>query len=539
MLNTQLTITMRKELAILTALGGITVSGAGTPHPQINRQSAGGSKGERPNILFILSDDHTSQAWGIYGGILSRYVKNDNIRRLASEGCVLENSFCTNSISVPSRASILTGKYSHQNGVYSLDDALSPDSSNIAKTIRESGYQTALFGKWHLKRQPSGFDHFAVFHDQGEYRNPTFKTAAGWVDDDKGNNGTKSSGFSTDLVTDSTMLWIKNRDRSKPFLMFCHYKATHEPWDYPERFAHLYDDIHIPEPTNLMEPYPSPSGRTFKGQTLETIGKNWEAASKAPDKWWCKYPGLPFSTQGMDSITARKTIYQKYIKDYLRCGAVIDDNIGKLLRFLDAEGLSQNTVVIYVSDQGFFLGEHGFYDKRIMYEESVRMPFVIRYPKEIPAGSRNRDIIQNTDFAALLADYAQAKVPDGSMGKSFRQNLQGKTPKDWRKSLYYRYWTHHDIRPAHMGIRDNRYKLIFFYGNRLNTTGSSNIPTTPAWEFYDLKLDPHENHNSYKNARYARQIKRLKQEMLRQRRLCGDMDANDTTMQRILKNYYW
>lgn len=530
---------MRKELAMLTAVGSITASGVCGTKPSLHAPSANNGNGSRPNILFILSDDHTSQSWGIYGGILSRYVKNDNIKRLANEGCVLENSFCTNSISVPSRASILTGKYSHQNGVYSLDDALSPDSSNIAKTIRESGYQTALFGKWHLKREPSGFDHYAVFHDQGEYRNPVFKTADSWIDDDKGNNGKRAIGFSTDLVTDSTICWIKQRDQSKPFLMFCHFKATHEPWDYPERFAHLYDNIEIPEPANLMEFFPSSTSRTFKGQTLETIGRNWEYASKDPDKWWCKYPGLPFSTQGMDSITARKRIYQKYIKDYLRCGATVDDNIGKLLRFLDAEDLSRNTIVIYVSDQGFFLGEHGFYDKRIMYEEALRMPFVIRYPKEIPAGTRNHDIILNTDFAALLADYAHAKVPTGSNGRSFRENLKGKTPKGWRKSAYYRYWTHHDIRPAHMGVRNDRYKLIFFYGNRLSTTGSSSIPTIPTWEFYDLKMDPHENSNSYSNPKYAKQIKRMKQELLKQRQLCGDVDTNDSTMKRIMDRYYW
>jgi Arylsulfatase A and related enzymes len=530
---------MKRELTLLTTIGGIAASGLCGAQAQEPTSKSNAENVDRPNILFILSDDHTSQAWGVYGGILSKYVKNENIRKLANQGCVLENCFCTNSISVPSRASILTGKYSHQNGIYSLDDALSPDSSNIAKTVKASGYQTALIGKWHLKKEPSGFDYFAVFHDQGEYRNPVFKMADCWVDDDKGSSGKPTQGFSTDIVTDSVIHWIKNRDKNRPFLTFCHFKATHEPWDYPERMAHLYDDVEIPEPDNLMEFFPSPSGRTFKGQSLETIGANWAFASKDPSKWWCRYPGLPFTTEGLDSVAARKKIYQKYIKDYLRCGATIDDNIGRLLHFLDKEGISDNTIVIYVADQGFFLGEHGFYDKRLMYEESLRMPFVIRYPKEIPAGTRNHDIILNTDFAALLADYAQAKVPEGSHGKSFRDNLKRKTPKDWRKSMYYRYWTHHEERPAHLGIRNDRYKLIFFYGNRLNTTGSSDKSTTPAWEFYDLKVDPHENHNSYSDLKYAKQIRRMKEELLRLRAECGDTDASNPTMKQIMDKYYW
>ena len=206
------------------------------------------SQEERPNILFILSDDHTGQAWGIYGGILADYVKNENIRRLAAEGCVLDNCFCTNSISAPSRAAIMTGAYSHRNGVYTLEDGLDPAVDNIAKQMQAGGYQTALIGKWHLKRQPAGFDHFNVFHDQGEYVNPIFKTAENWVDDDKGKQGTEVKGFSTDIVTDQTIDWIRNRDKNKPFMMCCHFKATHEPWDFPERMKHLYDDVVFPEP---------------------------------------------------------------------------------------------------------------------------------------------------------------------------------------------------------------------------------------------------------------------------------------------------
>lgn len=507
-------------------------------HAEKNEKQQGDT--ERPNILFILSDDHTAQSWGVYGGILSRYVQNTNIRRLADEGCVLDNCFCTNSISVPSRAAILTGRYSHLNGVYSLEDALAPESDNIAKAMQAGGYQTAIIGKWHLKKRPAGFDYFYVFHDQGEYWNPVFKSADNWVDDTEGKRGETVEGFSTDLVTDRTIQWIKNRDKTKPFMMCCHFKATHEPWDYPDRLKDLYNDVTFPEPASLMEFGTEKSGRAFSGQQLENLGWRWETASKAPDKWWCQYPELPFSTQGMEKEAARKKIYQKFIKDYLRCGAAIDDNIGRLLDMLEEEGLARNTIVVYVSDQGYFLGEHGFFDKRMMYEESLRMPFVIRYPKEIPAGTRNKDIILNVDFASLLADYAGIEAPAGVQGTSFRANLREETPADWRKAMYYRYWTHHDIRPAHMGIRNERYKLMFLYGDRLDTTGSDETPTTPAWEFHDLQKDPYEDHNSYNDPQYAGIIREMKAQLLELRKQYGDDDEKTSPrMKEIMEKYYW
>lgn len=496
-------------------------------------------KDQRPNILFILSDDHTSQAWGVYGGVLSEYVKNKNIRRLAAEGCVLDNTFCTNSISVPSRATILTGAYSHVNDVYTLADALYPEADNIAKRMQDGGYQTALFGKWHLKKEPAGFDDYLVFHDQGEYYDPIMKSRNNWIDDDKGRQGDTIKGFSTDIVTEKTIDWIRNNDKDNPFMVMCHFKATHEPWDFPERLKNLYDDVEFPEPESLFEFGPELSGRTFPGQQLENLGQRWESATKDPDSWWCVYPELPFSTQNLEKVNARKKIYQKLIKDYLRCGAAIDDNIGKLLNFLDEEGLADNTIVVYVSDQGYFLGEHGFFDKRMMYEESLRMPFVIRYPKEIPAGTRNDDIILNIDFASLLADYAEVDVPSSSQGSSFRNNLKRETPADWRKSMYYRYWTHEDIRPAHIGVRNHRYKLIFLYADRLNATGSQKKSKTPTWEFFDLMTDPHENKNMYNNPSYAKIIDEMKKEMIIQRRGLGDTDKESPKMAEIMNEYYW
>lgn len=519
-----------KQMVLLQA--GLVVAGSLSAH-------AASTDDSRPNILFILSDDHTSQSWGIYGGVLADYVQNENIRRLAREGCVLNNAFCTNSISVPSRAAILTGAYSHHNGVYTLDDALYPEADNIAKRMQAGGYQTALYGKWHLKKEPTGFDDYYVFHDQGEYHDPIMKSPSNWVDDDKGRQGDKVEGFSTDIVTDKTIEWIKGRDTERPFMMLCHFKATHEPWDFPERLRHLYDDVVFPEPANMLEFNGGDSGRTFAGQQLENMGWRWETASKDPAAWWCLYPELPFSTQGMEQEEARKHIYQKLIRDYLRCGAAIDDNIGRLLRFLDEEGLAENTIVVYVSDQGYFLGEHGFFDKRMMLEESLRMPFVIRYPKEIPAGTRNNDIILNVDFASLLADYAGVEEPEMASGRSFRANLRGETPHDWRQAMYYRYWTQHLIRPAHFGIRTHRYKLMFLYGDKLNTKGSEDKVHTPSWEFYDLMVDPLENKNQYANPEYAAVIDEMKRQLVRLRQDIGDTDDSLPKMREIMDAYYW
>ncbi|MCT4603265.1 MAG: sulfatase [Marinifilum sp.] len=476
---------------------------------------------KKPNILFIMADDHTSQAWGIYGGVLKDYVHVPNITRLADEGMVLNNCFCTNSICVPSRASILTGQYSHKNGVYMLRDKAKPDSMNIAKVLQRNGYQTAIVGKWHLKTQPQGFDFFKVLPGQGIYHNPMLKSKEDWVDGYKG--GKEHKGFSTDVITDLTIDWLEKRDDSKPFMMMCHFKATHEPFDYPERYKDMYKDIEIPEPSTLYDFDPANTGRTFEGQQLENLGSRWEKASADPDKWWCKYPGLPFSTEGLDSIASRKKVYQKFVKDFMRCGAAIDDNIGRLLEYLDKQGLAENTIVVYTADQGYFLGEHGFFDKRMILEESLRMPFVVRYPKEIKGGTRNDDIILNIDFPVLFADLAGLDKPDGMQGRSFRENLKGNTPADWRKAMYYRYWEHAPVRPGHFGIRNQRYKLAFYYGQPMDKK-SKQKPSEPQWEFYDLEKDPHELNNAYQEEQYASVIGEMKNELLSLRNELGDED---------------
>lgn len=495
----------------------------------------------RPNILYILSDDHTAQAWGIYGGILADYAKTDNIKRLAEEGCVLDNAFCTNSISVPSRAAQMTGSYAHINGVRTLSDALDTDKDNIAKRLKDGGYQTAIVGKWHLVTEPMGFDYYDVFHDQGVYIDPVFYGEDAFDENHKMimTKGDTIKGFSTDVVTDKSIDWIENRDEDKPFAMFCHFKATHEPWDFPERLRHIYDGVTFPEPANLRQYDGSESGRTFPGQQLTNLAWRWEMASNDPAKWWCKYPELPFYTAGMGQDQARSATYQKLIRDFLRCGAVIDENIGRLLEYLDKEGLAENTIVVYVADQGYFLGEHGMFDKRMMYEQPLKMPFVIRYPKEIPAGTRNDDIILNVDFPALLADYAGVKDPNELQGTSFRKNLVGDTPEDWRNCMYYRYWTQEEIRPAHFGIRTDRYKLIFLYGDKLDTKGSQDIVTTPTFEFYDLKVDPYEDKNRIDDPLYKNIIAQLKTRLIEEKNKVDDGDDKYPEMKKIMDEYYW
>ncbi len=486
-----------------------------------------------PNILFVLSDDHTSSAWGIYGGRLANYVQNKNIKRLAHEGMVLNNAFCTNSICSPSRASILTGQYSHVNQVYTLREPLPKGHPNIAKTLGKQGYQTAVIGKWHLDKQPEGFDYFNVLPGQGRYHNPILKTQENWLDGWKGENGTEYKGFSTDVITDLTIEHLRKRNKERPFLMFCNFKATHEPFDYPERHAELFNNDTIPEPESLFDNGKHTTGRCFKGQVIENLGERWDRATK-DSTFWTTYPGLPYPLENLDSIQKRKKIYQKLVKDFMRCGAAIDDNIGRLLDYLDEEGIADNTIVIYTADQGYFLGEHGFFDKRLIYEESLRMPFVIRYPKEIRGGQRLDDIILNIDFPALLADYAGLKEVDYFQGKSFRENLKGNTPKDWRKQMYYRYWLHHPNRPAHFGIRNERYKLAFFYGQGLEMQGASKESSDPAWEFYDLKNDPKEIHNAIDDPSYTEVINEMKNNLSKERIKYNDLDEKYPVMKEIL-----
>ncbi len=467
-----------------------------------------------------MSDDHTSQAWGVYGSVLDSVIRAPNISRLRDEGALLMNVFATNSICTPSRATILTGQYSHRNGVYTLSDTLNPGRETIATLFQHNGYQTALIGKWHLKSQPSGFDYYNILPGQGRYQDPILRDSSNWPE------GKAYKGFSTDVITNESLKWLQQRDKDKPFMLMTHFKATHEPFNYPERFGTLYANTMMPEPESLYDFYPEKASRTFEGQILEILGKRFEDNPNI-------YSGTSFSLKGLSKEEARHKIYQKFVKDFLRSGAAIDENIGRLLAYLDEQNLLENTVVVYTADQGYFLGEHGLFDKRIMYKESIKMPFVIRYPKEINAGTKNNDLILNTDIGPLLLDYAGIDIPKSMQGRSFRHNLIGLTPPDWRTSMYYRYWMHQEHRPAHLGIRTKQFKLIYFYGQPLREVGGEPA-TKPTWEFYNLEKDPKELLNAYDDPAYKQEITRLKSELLQLKEEVGDNDEQYPVMKELL-----
>jgi len=435
-----------------------------------------------PNIIFMMSDDHTSQAWHCYGGRLAEFVNTPNIDRIAREGALLRNCFCTNSICVPSRAAILTGQYSHKNGVRTLDDPLDPNLDNVAKRLRTAGYQTALVGKWHLKKEPSGFDYWNIIKGQGRYENPKMYEMSF-------DNKTVCRGYSTDLFTDRALEWLNGRKQDKPFCLMLHFKATHEPWKYHKRYADLYADRDLPLPEDLLGKT-GPEGSRIPGWPLEILTERFLTNSK--------YYGAGKLKFDNDPNVLRQKTYQKLVKDFLRCGAAIDDSIGRVLEYLDRHSLAENTIVIYTSDQGYFLGEHNYFDKRFMLEESMRMPFVVRYPKEIQAGKIQAgtdidDVILNVDFAPTLMDYAGAKKSTAMQGSSIRENLSGSTPQDWRKDMYYRYFSNSPERPAHFGLRTDRYKLIKYDG----LTGPE---SKDKWELYDLSIDPREQENIHDKA---------------------------------------
>lgn len=459
-----------------------------------------GAQGERPNILFIMSDDHAAHAISAYG---SKINKTPNIDRIAAGGVRLENCFCTNSICTPSRAAILTGQYSHRNGVYTLNDRLDPARNHVGKELQSAGYQTAMIGKWHLASDPTGFDYWNILPGQGVYYDPIFL--------EKGEKK-QHNGYCTDLIADFSLNWLKQRDRGKPFFLMCHHKAPHRPWDPAPKYKNLFDNQTIPEPENLLDHY---EGRAASVAAVKMkVGEDMvERDVKQP---------LPKDLHG-DAL--RKWAYQYYIKDYLRCVQSVDDNVGRLLDYLDEDGSARNTIVIYTSDQGFFLGDHGWYDKRLMYEESLRMPFLMRYPAAIRPGTLNRDITLNVDFAPMFLDYAGRKAPNEMQGRSFRENLERRTPKDWRKSMYYRYWMHnsndHHV-PAHYGIRTDRWKLIFYYGKPLDMKGAQPPETTPDWELFDVQKDPRESKNLYHDPKYAKVIQGLKSELQKRQQEVGD-----------------
>ena len=446
----------------------------------------------------------------------SHVNKTPNLDRIANEGMRFRNSFCTNSICAPCRAVILTGKYSHLNGLIDNNVKFDGSQQTFPKLLQKAGYETAMIGKWHLKTDPTGFDYWNILPGQGAYYNPAMIEMG---------TQRKYTGYVTDILTDHALDWLKGRAGDKPFCLMFHHKAPHRNWQPSPKHLDLYEDVQIPEPATLFDDYEG-RGRAAKEQDMsieKTMNKadlkltppggltpeqkaQWDAAYGPRNK--------AFEEARLQGKELVRWKYQRYMKDYLRCIASVDENVGRVLDYLDQSGLAANTIVIYTSDQGFYLGDHGWFDKRFMYEESLRMPLVVRYPKEIKPGSVNGDIVLNLDFGETFLDYAGVAVPADMQGRSLRPLLQGQTPGDWRTSMYYHYYEYpavHSVK-RHYGVRTRRYKLIHFYND------------IDEWELYDLQSDPDELKNVYGDPKYTDVVQELKAELKKLR-----AQYNDTT----------
>ena len=450
---------------------------------------------KRPNIVFIMADDHAAQAISAYG---SKLIKTPNIDRLANEGMKFENCFVTNSICTPSRAVIITGKYSHLNGV-PVFNHIDNSQPLLSKYLQAAGYYTGIIGKWHLGGQnpyrpddgkPAGFDYWNILPGQGSYFNPLMI--------EMGQRKT-IEGYTTDIITDLSIDFIKHRPPGKPFFLMLHHKAPHRNWRPDEKHRKQYENYEPPIPATFDDDYKGKSDASRNATNhIDTDLKDSDLKMKPPE--------------GLSGAALKKWKFKRYMQDYLACVASVDDNVGRFLDYLDKNALAENTIVIYTSDQGFFLGEHNMFDKRFMYEESLRMPFLIRWPAGIKPALVSNKMILNVDFAPMLLDAAGVRVPADMQGRSFLQLLQSRTPKDWRTSMYYRYYHpgDHNV-AAHYGVRTDRYKLIYF--DKLD-----------QWELYDLKNDPIEMHNLYDDPTSAALIKQLKAELYRLKKQLKDND---------------
>ncbi len=507
-------------------------------------------KANKPNIIFIMSDDHAAQAVGVYNSHLASLNPTPVLDELASKGITFNNCFVTNSICTPSRASILTGQYSHINGILDLEDQLDPSKHDTLKTgqqylpieMKKLGYETAIIGKWHLKTEPN-FDHYEVLPGQGKYFNPVLikKGEKNWPD-----NRTEYQGHSTDVITDLALEWLKNRKKEEPFFLMHHYKSPHGPFSYAKRYENYLDDKDIPAPLSMYfrDGWGSEATRGAEDSLVYSIG-----SSISSRNIYRNYVDIYKIDTSLPSDMATYVAYQTYLKKYLRCIKGIDDNLSRLFHFLKEEGLWENTVIIYTGDQGMMLGAHDFMDKRWMYEESMRMPFIMHDPRSEQSGVRSDLIINNTDFAPTILELAGGTIPDYMQGKSFASEIFGISPQNWRTATYYRYWMHleHLDVPAHFGLRTKDYKLIFFYGKHYDSemTGTKSMywkefsaiirPTPVAWEFYDLNRDPHELINRYNDPDYADIIADLKGELSRLRGELKDTDDNFPELKKIIE----
>ena len=485
---------MQRVLILMATLAAIGIGHAAPP----------------PNILFIFTDDHATQSISAYG---SRLNKTPNLDRLAKEGMLFRRALVSNSICAPSRAVVLTGKYSHLNGQRTNKDTFDGSQQTAPKLMRKAGYETAIVGKWHLKSTPTGFDHFEVLKGQGAYYNPMLITNGKQI---------KHTGYTTDIIVDRTIEWLENRDKSKPFFLMSQHKAPHGRWEPALRHLTLYEDEKIPEPDTLFDDYEGrgSAAKMHKMGIADHIGDHRlmiRYSSKFTPEQFKVFDGHfrpkneAFAAANLTGQERTRWHYQRYIKNYLRCVKAVDENVGRLLKYLDDNGLAENTVVIYSSDQGFYLGEHGWFDKRWVYDESLRTPLIVRWPGVIKPGSVNRDIVSNIDYAETFLDIAGAKVPGDMQGRSLVPLLKGNTPPDWRKYFYYEYFESggHGV-ANHYAVIDRRHKLIHFKDKGLD-----------EWEMYDLKEDPNELTSVYGRTDYQRIQRRLGAELKKLRSKLG------------------
>lgn len=491
-------------------------------------RAAEAADSDRPNIVFIFTDDHCTQALSAYDP--SR-ITTPNMDRIAREGMRFDRCYVTNGICGPSRAVIQTGKYSHQNGFIRNGNKFNGDQQTFPKLLQTAGYQTAVIGKWHLASTPQGYDYYDILKGQGPYYNPPMITAGA-----NGNPVTKPhTGYTTEIITEKTLDWLKNdRDPNKPFMVMYQHKAPHRNWRPSPKYLNWLDDVTIAEPETLWDDY---QGRTqsasrqqmtvrthLNSNDLKLTGygnmnadqkKVWDAAYVPKNKTY---------EAAKESMTEEEIIkwkYQRYVKDYLRCVKSVDDGIGEVLDYLDESGLAKNTIVMYSSDQGWFLGEHGWFDKRWMYEESLRTPLLARWPGEIAPGSTNNDIVSNLDFAETFLDLAGVEVPSDMQGRSLVPLFKGNTPGDWREVFYYHYYENpgaHNV-ARHYGVTDGTNKLIHYYALEGKLIDD--------WELFDLKSDPNELQNVYGSTDHAKIQKRLARQLESARKQFGVPEDTD------------
>lgn len=470
---------------------------------------------QRPNIIFIMTDDHAAHAVSVYG---SKVNQTPHMDRLAREGMRFDRAFVVNSICTPSRATILTGKYSHLNGtpVFNRFDGSQP---TIPKMLQQAGYHTGMVGKWHLGSDPTGFDHWIVLPGQGLYNDPAFLTP----------DGRKViKGYATDIITDLGVQFIEKRPAEKPFFLMLHHKAPHREWTPNEKNRLKFAGQTIPEPATLWDDYATRTDAIRENQ--QTVARDLTrrdlkltpppALKPGPErqKWFAVKPtDVEVESDGQKKTLTgdelRRWKYQRYMQDYLACVQSVDDNIGRLLDWLEARGLASNTVVIYTTDNGFFLGDHGMYDKRFMYEESLRVPLLVRWPGVTKPGSVNDDLVLNLDFAQTFLQIAGQDASKDMQGRSLVPLLQGKHPRSWRKEFYYRYYHdpgHHNTR-AHYGLRTQSHKLIHYWKK-------------DQWECFDLVNDPQELRNVYQDPKHSRLVAKLKKQLARAKKQAKDDD---------------